>query len=78
VTTARLSQVMNLIWLAPAIQEEILWLPGSSTRHPLTERAVRPIAARWSWPEQLKLWASLKKELHLETAVEGSQELGRV
>src|ERR1700727_896270 len=36
VTTERLSQVMKLIWLAPAIQEEILWLPGCSTRHPLT------------------------------------------
>src|SRR5579862_6948748 len=37
VTTERLSQVMKLIWLAPAIQEEILWLPASSIRYPLTE-----------------------------------------
>src|SRR3954452_20532263 len=71
VSTQRLSQVMQLIWLAPAIQEEILWLPASGTRHPLTERAVRSIAARWSWSEQLKLWDSLKKELHLGTAVGG-------
>jgi hypothetical protein len=69
VTTERLSQVMKLIWLAPAIQQEILWLPGTSTRYPLTERALRPIAARWSWSEQLKLWDDLKKELRLGTAV---------
>ena len=69
VTTERLSQVMKLIWLAPAIQEEILWLPGCSARYPLTENAVRSIAATWSWSEQLILWATLKKELRLETAV---------
>jgi hypothetical protein len=77
VTTERLSQVMKLIWLAPAIQEEILWLPGSSTRYPLTENAVRSIAARWSWPEQLKLWDSLKKELRLKTVVEAQDEADR-
>jgi hypothetical protein len=71
VTTERLSQVMKLIWLAPAIQEEILWLPGSSARYPLTENAVRSIAATWSWSEQLKLWGDLKKELLLGTVVAG-------
>ena len=68
VTAERLSQVMKLIWLAPAIQQEILYLPGCGGRHPLSERAVRSVAAKWSWPEQLKLWNSLKKELHLEIA----------
>src|SRR5471030_3013712 len=37
VTAERLSQVMKLIWLAPAIQEEILYLPGCNGRYPLTE-----------------------------------------
>ena len=78
VTAERLSQVMKLIWLAPAIQQEILYLPGCGGRHPLSERAVRSIAARWSWPEQLKLWNGLKKELHLETAVEEQGEPHRV
>ena len=67
VTAERLSQVMKLIWLAPAIQQEILYLPGCGGRHPLTECAVRSIAASCSWPEQLKLWSDLKKQLHLET-----------
>jgi hypothetical protein len=71
VTTERLSQVMKLIWLAPAIQEEILWLQASSAKYPLTENAVRSIAGTWSWSEQLKLWGCLKKELLLETVVAG-------
>jgi len=70
VTAERLSQVMKLIWLAPAIQREILYLPDCGGRHPLTECAVRSIAATWSWPEQLRLWSGLKKELHLEMALE--------
>ena len=77
VTAERLSQVMKLIWLAPAIQREILYLPGCGGRHPLTECVVRSIAATWSWPEQLKRWSALKKELHLETAVEEQGEADR-
>jgi hypothetical protein len=65
VTAERLSQVMKLIWLAPAIQQEILYLSGGGSRHPLTENAVRRIAVRWSWPEQMKLWNVLKKELRM-------------
>ena len=64
VTAERLSQVMKLLWLAPAIQEEILNLPGCVGRYPLTECAVRRIAATWSWPEQLNLWSDLKKQLY--------------
>ncbi len=64
VTAERLSQVMKLLWLAPAIQEEILDLPSCNGRYPVTERAVRSIAATWSWPEQLKLWSDLKKQLY--------------
>jgi hypothetical protein len=78
VTAERLSQVMKLIWLAPAIQQEILYLPGCGGRHPLTECAVRSIAATWSWPEQLQRWSALKKELHLETALECSAQPDRV
>ena len=65
VTAERLSQVMKLIWLAPAIQQEILYLPGCYGRHPLTEHSVRRITAHGSWPEQLKLWIELKQQLHL-------------
>jgi hypothetical protein len=56
----------------------ILFMPsGLILRFALTENAVRSIAARWSWPEQLKLWDSLKKELRLETVVEAQYEADR-
>jgi len=74
VTAERLSHVMKLIWLAPAIQQEILYLRGCGGRYPLTECAVRSIATKWSWPEQLKLWSGLKKELHLEMALESNSQ----
>jgi hypothetical protein len=78
VTAQRLSQVMKLIWLAPAIQQEILCLAACGGRHPLTECAVRSIAAAWSWPEQMKLWRGLKQELRLEMALEGSSQADSV
>ena len=46
VTRARVTQIMNLLHLAPDIQEEILFLPRSrGGRDPIGEKAVRPIAA---------------------------------
>jgi hypothetical protein len=78
VTAERLSQVMKLLWLAPAIQQEILSLPGCGGRHPLTECAVRSIAAKWSWPEQLELWSGLKKELRLDTAWDAPSPLDSI
>ena len=62
VTAERLSQMMKLLWLAPAIQEQILYLPSCLGRYPLTECAVRRIAVKWSWPEQLKAWNELREQ----------------
>lgn len=47
VTRARLTQIMNLLCLAPDLQEEILFLPTFERgRNPLTEKQLRPIASR--------------------------------
>ena len=57
----RLSQIMKLIWLAPDIQIELLYLPPTTGgRYPISEVAVRSIAVRLSWAEQRALWATLK------------------
>ena len=62
VTRARITQIMNLLHLAPDIQEEILHLPRSrDSRHPIRERMVRPIAAVFDWRKQRVLWADLRK-----------------
>jgi hypothetical protein len=56
-TRARVSQVTNLLLLAPEIQEAILDLPMVITgRDPITERQLRPIAAEPDWENQLLMW----------------------
>ncbi len=46
VTRARMTQVTNLLHLAPDIQEAILFLPPvEHGRDPITEREIRPIVA---------------------------------
>ena len=44
ITRARVTQVMGLLQLAPKIQEYILFLPETTHRPAITERALRPIA----------------------------------
>jgi hypothetical protein len=60
VSRARLTQVMNLLCLAPDIQEAILFLATRERgRDALTERQLRPIAATAKWSKQRKLWEAL-------------------
>lgn len=60
VTRARISQIMDLLNLAPEIQERILLLPRvPSGRDPLTERQFRQAAAVPDWEEQ---WRVLRRE----------------
>ena len=60
VSRARLTQIMNLLNLAPNIQEEILFLPPCERgRDPVTERDLRPMAAEVDWGKQKGMWNSL-------------------
>ena len=62
VTRARLTQIMNLLCLAPDLQEEILFLPrGKRGRDVVTERDVRPIAALADWRKQRRMWKEVAK-----------------
>ena len=55
VSRARITQIMNLLLLAPNIQERILLLSDDCGMHPhLTEPAVRRIAATPFWPDQAR------------------------
>jgi hypothetical protein len=60
VTRARVSQVMNLLLLAPDIQEEILFLPRITKGYdtiPLGR--LQRIALTPDWRQQRKLWSTL-------------------
>jgi hypothetical protein len=59
-TRARVTQLTNLLLLAPAIQEEILALPPVTTgRDLITERTLRPIVAEPVWERQIATWRQL-------------------
>lgn len=61
VTRARVTQIMNLLMLAPDIQEELLFLPRiEEGRDRLHIKLLLPIAATADWRKQRKLWASLR------------------
>ncbi len=60
VSRARVTQIMNLLHLAPAIQEEILFLPRVTSGHdPISERDLRAVAAEVDWREQRRRWRKL-------------------
>lgn len=62
VTRARITQIMNLLNLAPDIQEALLYLPRTvKGRNPIREKDVRPITAVAHWHRQRKMWAKLVK-----------------
>ena len=73
ISRERVSQVMKLVWLAPDIQVEILYLPPSvGGRYPISELSLRRIGEMLSWAEQRAAWGKLKRERKLmDVAEEG-------
>ena len=60
VTRARITQIMNLLNLAPNIQEALLFLPHTLMgRGPIREKDVRPITRVPHWSRQRAMWAQL-------------------
>ena len=61
VSRARITQVMNLIHLAPDIQEEILFLRGARRgRDPVYLEQLLPLTAILDWRTQRRRWNELK------------------
>jgi len=61
VSRARVSQIVQLLSLAPQIQEALLFLPQTlSGRDPFHLRQVLPIAAVLDWRRQRVLWKALR------------------
>lgn len=53
VTRARMTQIMNLLNLAPDIQEAILFMPPTNEgRDPMSERGLRKVTTIVSWTRQ--------------------------
>ena len=57
VTRARMTQIMNLLMLAPDIQEEILFLPlVEEGRASVILMDLQPIAIKADWRKQREMW----------------------
>jgi hypothetical protein len=62
VTRARVSQIMNLLNLAPDIQEAILFLPRTERgRDRIHLRQLQPIASTPDWRKQRRMWGELRE-----------------
>jgi hypothetical protein len=60
VTRARVCQIMNLLCLAPDIQEAVLFLPRTQRgRDRIILADLQPIAAALDWRKQRRLWRRL-------------------
>lgn len=69
VTRARISQIMNLLNLAPDIQEMLLFLPRTMRgRDPIILRDLQPIASLLDWRKQRPMWRLLKAKSSLARA----------
>ena len=60
ITSERVTQVLTLRYLAPDIQEDVLFLEVSDGRDPFTENDLRKVARARSWPLQRRLYARLR------------------
>lgn len=57
VTRARVTQIMNLLMLAPAIQEELLFLPRlEQGRGEVCLRDLQALSRRKCWKQQREVW----------------------
>jgi hypothetical protein len=60
VTQPRMTQIMNLLHLAPDIQEQVLFLPAvQQGRDPIHERVMRDVTRAISWREQRRRWSAV-------------------
>ena len=63
VSRARITQIMNLLLLAPDIQEQILFLSRVNGRDPIRLVQLQQIARALDWKQQRLLWARLGSPL---------------
>jgi hypothetical protein len=58
---ARVTQLLDLLLLAPDIQEQILFTEVPPGRDPVTEHGLRKVVRACLWPRQREIWARLNK-----------------
>ncbi len=75
VSRARITQIMNLLLLAPDIQEAILFLPKTVKGHdPIKLKHLQAIALDRDWGRQRERWRELEKTCGEERHVHSQSE----
>ncbi len=59
ITRARVTQILGMLRLAPAIQEQLLKMPPAEHRLPVTERALRSVLHLEKHPAQIREYERL-------------------
>jgi hypothetical protein len=59
-TRARLTQLLDLLRLAPDLQEQVLFLETSRGLEPVTERSLRAVTKLPCWADQRRRFAALR------------------
>jgi hypothetical protein len=59
-TRARISQIVNLVHLAPDIQEQLLFLENSPRGSAILLADLQPLAALADWSQQRRHWLALR------------------
>ena len=62
VTKARITQLLDLTLLAPAIQEELLFLEAIDGKEPVSERGLREVVGTVEWAKQSIDWSHMTHE----------------
>ena len=64
ISRTRLTQILNLLLLAPDLQERLLWLPATAKgRDSVTEKQIRRLVGLYHWEQQRQAF-----ELSMATA----------
>jgi hypothetical protein len=64
-SSARVSQLLELTLLAPDIQEEVLFLEAVDGEEPLAERALHRVVQFPVWSDQRREWRTLRRSFKL-------------
>ena len=59
VAPSRISHIINLLYLAPDIQEQLLFLPATDGRDLICEKHIRSLAVEYDWELQRQAFARL-------------------
>jgi hypothetical protein len=60
-TQPRMKQILNLLRLAPDIQEDILFMNETRSGRPgVHERLLRPLVSAAAWTQQRAMWSALR------------------